>query len=293
MNSGTEALPDVAVPPLQREPIDPEAAQTSRLRGTAREVYAAASIAQRDLAKLRRDHLRLAVNLAFPVVLVIGLGNILAPTVGRETGLDELDVAFSGVLAATLFQSTAAGMVSLVEDRENDYARQLFVAPVSRLTLVGGKVMGETLVALAQGALLLALAVAAGVPAGPVRLMLLVGPAIACCLLGAAFGLATIAALPNQRSAMQVFQFLIVPQYVLAGVLVPVHSMPAAARVLAWAMPLRYGVDLMQAAYYAGHGGYTSVVSLNPAWDGAALAVLFVALMLAGVSLSACRERHK
>ena len=52
------------------------------------------------------------------------------------------------------------------------------------------------------------------------------GPGLACCLLGGAFGLATIAVLPNQRSAMQIFQFLIIPQYVLGGVLVPLRAVP-------------------------------------------------------------------
>jgi predicted TPR repeat methyltransferase len=47
-----------------------------------------------------------------------------------------------------LFQSTAAGMISIAEDRENDFSRTLFVAPVSRLTLVAGKIGGEATVAL-------------------------------------------------------------------------------------------------------------------------------------------------
>ncbi len=41
-----------------------------------------------------------------------------------------MTVAFTGVLAASLFQSAAAGMISIAEDRENDFARELFVTPV-------------------------------------------------------------------------------------------------------------------------------------------------------------------
>ena len=96
------------------------------------------------MIKLLRDRPRLAVNLAFPVLLIGGLGAVLQPTVGRVTGLNAVTLAFTGVLAASLFQSAAAGMISIVEDRENDFSRELFVAPVPRLTLVAGKVAGET-----------------------------------------------------------------------------------------------------------------------------------------------------
>ena len=90
-------------------------------------------------------------------------------------------------------------------------------------------------------------------------------PCLACCLLGGAFGLATIAALPNQRSAMQIFQFLIIPQYVLGGVLVPLRGVPAYLDVAGGAMPMRYAVELTRAAFYAGTPGYGRVVSGRPA----------------------------
>ena len=93
---------------------------------------------------------------------------------------------------------------------------------------------------------------------------MLLAPGLACCLLGGAFGLATIAALPNQRSAMQVFQFLIIPQYVFGGVLVPLPGQSAYLEAARRAMPLRYVVELSRAAYYAGTPGYARVRDRGP-----------------------------
>ena len=93
------------------------------MAGPRRELSGLLAIAQRDVTKLLRDRPRLAVNLAFPVLLIGGLGVILQPTVGRATGLSAVTLAFTGVLAASLFQSAAAGMISIVEDRENDFSR--------------------------------------------------------------------------------------------------------------------------------------------------------------------------
>ena len=257
------------------------------------ELSGLAIIAQRDVIKLLRDRPRLAVNLAFPVLLIGGLGSVLQPTVGRVTGLDAVTLAFTGVLAASLFQSAAAGMISIVEDRENDFSRELFVTPVSRLTLMAGKVAGETLVALCQGVFITVAAVAFGVRASPVQLAMLLAVGLASCLLGGAFGLVTIAALPNQRSAMQIFQFLIIPQYVLGGVLVPLHGQSAFIGVVSWFMPLRYAVELSRAAFYAGTPGYARVVTAGPALDVAVIAVLTILFMAAGALVFDHRERTR
>jgi ABC-2 type transport system permease protein len=264
-----------------------------RASGLAHELSGLAAIAQRDVTKLLRDRPRLAVNLAFPVLLIGGLGSILQPTVGRVTGLNAVTLAFTGVLAASLFQSAAAGMISIVEDRENDFSRELFVTPVSRLTLVTGKVAGETLVAFCQGACIVVFALAFGVRMSPGQLAALLPPCLACCLLGGAFGLATIAALPNQRSAMQIFQFLIIPQYVLGGVLVPLRGVPFSLDLLAHAMPMRYVVELTRAAFYAGTPGYGQVVSGSPLLDVAVTGVLFGVLMITGAAVFGYRERTR
>jgi len=259
----------------------------------SRELSGLAIIAQRDVIKLLRDRPRLAVNLAFPILLIGGLGAILQPTVGRVTGLDAVTLAFTGVLAASLFQSAAAGLISIVEDRENDFSRELFVTPVTRLTLVAGKVAGETLVALCQGVFITAAAVVFGVRMSAGQLAMLLAPALACCLLGGAFGLATVAVLPSQRSAMQIFQFLIIPQYVLGGVLVPLREVPPYLRVLAHAMPMTYVVNLTRSAYYAGTPAYRLVASGSPLVDVAVTLILFAVMLTVGAAVFGYRERTR
>jgi ABC-2 type transport system permease protein len=257
----------------------------------AAEISALLAIAQRDVIKLIRDRPRLAVNLAFPVLLIAGLGGLLQATVGRVTGLSTITLSFTGVLAASLFQSAAAGMISIVEDRENDFSRELFIAPVYRITLLAGKITGESAVAVFQGACIVVFALAFGVRMTGWQVLGLAATGLACCLLGAAFGLATIAALPNQRSAMQIFQFLIIPQYVLGGVLVPLAGAPRLLGAIAWLMPMRYCVDLMRATFYAGTTGYARVVTGGPALDLAVIAALAALLLTAGAALFSYRER--
>jgi ABC-2 type transport system permease protein len=200
---------------------------------------------------------------------------------------------FTGALAATLFQSTAAGMMSLIEDRETDFVAELFVAPVSRVTIVAGKVVGESLVALVQGAGIIVFALLFGVRMSAAQVLTLIPMALACCLVGGAFGLATLAALPNQRTALQVFPFVILPQYFLAGVIVPLQGLPAYLEAISWAMPLRYPVDLVRAAFYRGTPGYGVAVTTGPSLDAAVMAGLFVILLLLGAAVFEHRERTR
>ena len=92
---------------------------------------------------------------------------------------------------------------------------------------------------------------------------------------------------------MQIFQFLIIPQYVLGGVLVPLAGHPAWLNVAGWLMPMRYAVELTRAAFYAGTPGYQQVVTAGPALDAAAIAGLTVVLMTAGALVFDYRERAR
>ena len=259
----------------------------------AGEVSGLLVIAQRDLAKLLRDRVRLAVSLAFPILLIAGLGGVLQPLMRAAMGVDAITLVFTGVLAATLFQSTAAGMLSVIEDRDTDFAREMFVAPVARLTIVAGKVLGESLVALTQGVGVVLFALLFGVRMSPATAAALLPPAFACCLLGGAFGLATLAVLPNQRAALQVFPFVILPQYFLAGVVAPMQGLVWYLAALSHLMPMRYAVDLTRAAFYAGTPAYRIVVMDSPALDVGVMAVLFAGFLGAGASAFERRERRR
>jgi ABC-2 type transport system permease protein len=148
-------------------------------------------------------------------------------------------------------------------------------------------------VAVAQAGCVVLLALLIGIrfSAGQLSALALVG--LACCLLGGAFGLATLAAAPNQRSAMDIFQFLIIPQYVLAGVLVPLHGLPAYLDVIAWGMPLRYAVGLMRSAFFAGRPGYDQVVVGGPLLDAVVVAGLTAGLLVIGTLVFERRERNR
>jgi ABC-2 type transport system permease protein len=250
-------------------------------------------VAQRDLSKFLHDRARLAVSLAFPLILIAGLGGVLGPLLARVPGLDAMTFAFTGVLAATLFQSAAMGIISLIEDRETDFSREMFVSPVRRITIVAGKLVGESAVALCQGVAMVTVAPLLGVAPTAAQAVVLLPTAIAGCVSGAAFGLVTLVSLPNRRTAQHVFSFLILPQFALSGVLAPLHGLSPMLNALSYLMPLRYATDLMRAAFYASTPNYAASVSENPVVDVIVLSAFTCVCLVVGSRVFARSERTR
>ena len=257
------------------------------------EAAAVAAIAHRDLVKLLRDRTRLIADLAFPMIIIGVLGVSLQAGFGDVAEFNFLTFVFTGVLAQTLWQSAALGVISLIEDRENDFSQEIFVSPVSRYSIVVGKVLGESLVALPQGAAIVAFGFVLGIPLSPATILALFPAALVVTVFGAAFGVLVLSRLPNRRAASQIFPFIMLPQFFLAGVFNPIAGLPPILDVASRIAPMRYAVDLMRNAYYAIHPE-TVEVALEPA--GANLAIiggLFVAFLVVGTALFVRAERNR
>src|SRR5579859_642538 len=134
------------------------------------ELNAIAAIASRDVLKFLRDRGRLIGAFVFPFLIMFLMGGTLQLNLGKSAGFNFIGFTFTGFLGMTLFQSTAQGLTSLMEDRLNDFAQELFVSPVSRYSIVFGKIIGETLVAIMQVIPFVIFAVMLRVPLTPMHI---------------------------------------------------------------------------------------------------------------------------
>ncbi len=257
------------------------------------DVNAVVAIATRDLLKFVRDRNRLIGSLIFPFLLMFLLGSTAQLNLGKAVGFNYVSFTFTGVLGMTLFQSSVQGIASLLDDRQNDFAQELFVSPVSRYTIVFGKMLGETLVALIQAAPLVVLALALRVSIAPGRLALMLPVALFSCLLGGSFGLVAMALINSQQAANQIFNFLLLPQLFLAGVFTPIASLPWYLEALSLASPMRYVVDLFRDVLYTGQPEYHTVVLFNSVTNLLVMALMFTIFMLLGTALFVRRETNR
>lgn len=257
------------------------------------EMSAVAAIASRDLFKFLRDRTRLIGTFVFPFLLMFLMGGTLQLNLGKAAGFNFIGFTFTGVLGMTIFQSSAQGIASLLEDRQNDFAQEIFVSPVSRYTIVGGKILGESVVALAQAGPLVLFALILRVPLTMPEVIMLIPVAVLGCLVGGSFGLLGMSIINDQRAANQIFNFILLPQFFLAGVFNPIKVLPWYLEVLSRISPMRYVVDLFRGVVYAGRPEYSKVVLLDPAVNLLVMAVMFGVFIIAGTALFVRRETNR
>lgn len=258
-----------------------------------KELNAILVIAYRDFLKLLRDRGRILVTFIFPLVFVGVLGGSLQSNLGAAAGYNFLVFTFIGVLGQTLFQSTASGLISLIEDRQNDFSQEIFVSPISRYSIIIGKILGESLVALTQIIGILIFGLIIQVPMSLMDLISMFPAFIVVCLLGGSFGVIVLSNLNDQRTANQIFPFLLFPQFFLAGVFSPIKHLPIYLDILSKISPMRYAVDLIRGVYYQGRPEYDKVVLMDPWQNSVVILGMFLVFSFIGTILFVRKESNR
>ena len=170
---------------------------------------------------------------------------------------------------------------------------EIFVSPVSRYAIVAGKIIGEALVALPTGLGILVVGVLIGVPLSPIVLLALIPVSLVVAVYGGAFGLLILANLSSQRTANQIFPFVLLPQFFLAGVFNPIHNLPAPLAILSALSPMRYAVELTRNVVYGLQPGVPAPGMTPLPINAAVIAVSFVGFLVAGTLLFVRAERNR
>jgi ABC-2 type transport system permease protein len=262
-------------------------------RSGGAELSAILAIAHRDFVKLLRDRLRLISELSFPLILILLLGPALQSGFGSPGGLDLTTFVFTGVIAQTIWQSAALGLISLIADREEDFSQEIFVSPISRYSIVAGKIIGESLVALPTGVGIIVVGLLIGVPMSAATLLAMLPLAFGIAVYGGAFGLLILSNISSQRTANQIFPFVMLPQFFLAGVFNPIHDLPPPLAILSAISPMRYAVEATRNVFY-GLQPDIPAPAMSPAdLDFSVIVLSFLAFIFVGTLLFVRAERNR
>ncbi|WP_435118064.1 ABC transporter permease [Halolamina sp. C58] len=204
----------------------------------------------RDVKRFARTPSRIIGSIAMPLLFLVflGFGFSGAAIPGLPEGVDYLQYLVPGMVGFTmLFGASFAGM-SILADQEVGFLKEILVAPVSRTSIVLGRIAGGSTTALAQAALILLLSIPLGFE---IRSLLSLPLAVVVLLLIATtfvgFGVALASQFSDSEGFGLVVQFVIFPIFFLSGAIYPVGSLPAPVSTLALANPLTYGVDGLRA----------------------------------------------
>ncbi|WP_066944068.1 ABC transporter permease [Streptomyces lushanensis] len=276
--------------PTLQAPADSGTERPARLRHELRAVHA---LVYRDLLRLAGQRTHTALMLLHPVLYLLVLGGGLAALIpSTSLGVGYQTYLFPGMLMMTVQMPAITVGMRLIADRQSGYLRELLMAPVSRSTLLLGSCVGGTLVATAQGAVLLSLAGAVGLPYDPPLLVLLLAGMILASFTVTALALALAVSLRSAETFHMVLGLVMMPLLFLSGAFFPLATMPGWARALADANPLAYGVDLLRRCIALLVPDQAAVGGIE--WAGRQLPLLLeAALLLTGGAMALLWAAHR
>jgi ABC-2 type transport system permease protein len=157
-----------------------------------------------------------------------------------------LQYFFPGTVTLIVLFTAIFSTISVIEDRHEGFLQSVLVAPLSRLALVLGKILGGTTLAFGQAVIFLLLAPAAGiqVPLASAPLLLVHLLVISFGLTGLGFLLAW--KLDSTQGFHAIMNLLLIPMWLLSGALFPPEGAARWIRVLMSLNPLTYGLSALQ-----------------------------------------------
>lgn len=259
----------------------------------SREVNAVTAIIGRELIRVIRNPVYIAISIIFPIIFIGILGGSMSQNLAGNVGYNFMQFMLIGMIVNSMFQSSVSGMSQLVEERSSNFTQELFVSPISRYSIVLGKMIGTAFSSMAMLIGIIAVALVLQIPLGGMSFvwLLLLSPLFS--LVGAALGIFFIIFITDSKVADIGSMLITMPQMFLSGALIPVNHSTGILGFLAHIMPMTYCVDLARAVFYWGDPIYNEIVLFNPALDLIVIVCFILIFSVIGTILFARSEKNR
>jgi ABC-2 type transport system permease protein len=204
----------------------------------------------REIKRLLRAKSRLMGTLLMPLFFLVFLGmGFKGSSMPGMMGMGYSRFLTPGILAMSLlFSSTFSGL-TVIWDREFGFLKEIMVAPVSRVSIVIGRIAGGITTSMFQTLAILIISLALGFH--PQRWVMIFPALLLMILISSTFiglGLSFASHIRDMQGFSMVMNFVIFPIFFLSGSLFPLANFPKWVRVVSCFNPLTYGVDGLRAA---------------------------------------------
>jgi len=213
----------------------------------------------RDILRYLRDWVRIITSLMQPLLFLFifgsGLASSFSPAGARPGGVAGVSFQtfiFPGVVSMAVLFTAISSAISIVWDREFGFLREMLVAPVSRTSIVLGKALGGSTIAMFQGTLMLVFAPLIGVRLDVGLVIILMLEMLLLAFTMTSLGIVIASRMQSMESFSVVMQFVLMPMFFLSGALFPLTHVPGWLAFLNKLDPVTYGVDPLRQAVMSG-----------------------------------------
>jgi len=238
----------------------------------------------RDIKRYFRDKPRIIGSFAQPILFLFVLGTGIASSFsvfGGGGGGDFLNFMFPGIVGMTVLFTSFFSAMSIVWDREFGFLREVLVAPISRTSIVVGKLLGGSTIAMIQGAIILLFAPLLKIPITFTVFFKVMGIMFLVAMTIATLGIVLASKIKSMQAFQVITNFLLMPMFFLSGALFPLNNTVEWMNVVSKINPLSYGIDAMRTVILD-----NPALQLYPVWlDIVILASVTVVMSILGAVL--------
>jgi len=231
----------------------------------ARPWLAVWTLCHRELVRFFRQRNRVIGAIGQPVLFWIlfgaGFGSTFRMPGGGASEGSYFQYYFPGTLMLIILFTAIFATISIIEDRREGFLQAVLVAPVPRWAMVLGKVLGGSLIALAQGVLFLLLGLTIDIPFSPAQIVAVIGFLLIVAIGLTSLGFTIAWRLDSTQGFHAIMSVFLIPMWLLSGAF-----FPAGDNWLGWvirANPLTYAVAGLRRLLYWNPAASEANVSLD------------------------------
>jgi ABC-2 type transport system permease protein len=258
-----------------------------------KEVSTVWAIICREISVAFKSPSTLAMSLAMPIIMMGMIGGNLTQNMAGGLGFDFGLFMLIGMMINMLFMATSQGVATLVDDHEDNFSEEMLIAPVSRYSIVIGKICGSAFSAVVTmlGTLIVGAFMGITLGIGQFLAILALSPLI--CLSAGAMAMLFIGIIKNRKAANMAVMLVTMPQMFLSGAIIPIGNTSGILMVISRILPMTYSLDLTRAVVYAGTPEYDSVVMFSPFVSVVVTVAITVVFLMVGTFFYARSEKNR
>ncbi|MEM2959829.1 MAG: ABC transporter permease [Candidatus Jordarchaeaceae archaeon] len=199
----------------------------------------------REVKRYLRDKMRLITAVTAPIVWLLLFGVGFSSFFRQSGGINYINFLFPGIIAQSLLFTSVFLGISVIYDRQFGFLKEMLVAPIKRVSVFSGKMLGGATDALIQASIVLVLSVFF-IPVQP-AMMLACLPIMLLTTIGfVSMSIIIASRLKTLESFGLIMNFVNLPLFFSSGALFPISSAPGWLQTLGYFNPLTYAVDAMR-----------------------------------------------
>jgi ABC-2 type transport system permease protein len=209
------------------------------------------SLCHRELIRFLRQRHRIIGALATPIVFWLLIGGGMGHSfnaAGMPDGSNYIQFFFPGTLLMILLFTAIFSTISIIEDRREGFLQSVLVAPVSRMAIVLGKILGGTILAFGQGAIFLCLAPTVGIHLTVPGVLLALLAMLLLSFSLTALGFCIAWRMTSTQGFHAIMNLFLMPLWFLSGALFPAQGAWKGLGLVMNLNPLSYGLTAMRRA---------------------------------------------